>query len=124
MALRTGLASAALLSTAFLIGIQWGSEGLAWGWLAGMAAALAIAIELSLPVIRISRRALLGAVAPGLATSGVMAAIVWAADLALPAMGSGSRLALLVAIGIAAYGALLVIFERPVVDEVRGLLEK
>jgi O-antigen/teichoic acid export membrane protein len=124
MALRTGLASAALLSTAFLIGIRWGSEGLAWGWLAGMAAALAVGIELSLPVIRISRRALLGAVAPGLATSGVMAAIVWASDLALPAMGSGSRLALLVAIGIAAYGALLVVFERPVVDEVRGLLKK
>ncbi len=51
-----------------------------------------------------------------------MAAIVAALDAALPAIGTGSRLALLVSAGAAAYASLLVLFARPIVDEVLALV--
>ena len=123
MAVRTGLVGALLLPLSFLVGIQWGSEGLAWAWLGGMAVLLAATVEMSLPVIGIGRRALFLAVAPGLAASAAMAGIVEALDMALPAMAVGARLAALVAAGMAAYAALLFAFARPIVDEVRGIFK-
>jgi len=123
MAVRTGLVGAALMPLAFLAGIQWGTAGLAWAWLAGMAVLLAATIEMSLPVIGISRRALFLAVAPGLAASATMAGLVEVADSLLgEGIGSGARLATLVAVGIAAYAGLLFAFARPIVDEVFGLI--
>ena len=112
LAVRTGLVGALLMPLAFLAGIQWGVLGLAWAWLGGMAVLLAATVELSLPVIGVGRRALLGAVAPGFAASAVMAGIVWAADALLPPLGRGPRLAVLVGIGMAAYAGLLFVFAR------------
>jgi O-antigen/teichoic acid export membrane protein len=122
MAVRTGLVGALLLPLGFLVGIEWGLEGLAWAWLGGMAALLAATIEMSLPVIGIGRRALFLAVAPGLAASAIMAGLVEALDALLPEIGTGARLAVLVAAGIAAYTGLLFAFARPIVDEVLGLI--
>jgi hypothetical protein len=123
MAVRTGLVGAALLPLAFLAGIQWGAAGLAWAWLGGMAVLLGATVEMSLPVIGITRRALFLAVAPGLAASATMAGLVEVADALLGGgIGSGARLAALVAVGIAAYAGLLFAFARPIVDEVRGLI--
>jgi len=122
MALRTGLVGAILLPLAFLAGIQWGMEGLAWAWLGGMALLLAATVEMSLPVIGISRRGLFLAVAPGLAASAAMAGLVQAADWALPEIGVGTRLATLVVAGMAAYAGLLFVFARPIVEEVLGLI--
>jgi len=122
LAVRTGLIGAALMPAAFLAGIQWGIEGLAWAWLGGMAVLLAATVEMSRPVIGISRRALLAAVAPGLAASAAMAGLVAALDSTLPPLGPGARLAILVSAGMAAYAVLLFAFARPIVEEVRGLV--
>jgi O-antigen/teichoic acid export membrane protein len=122
MAVRTGLVGALLLPAAFLAGIGWGMEGLAWAWLGGMAVLLAATVEMSLPVVGISRRALFLAIAPGLAAAAAMAGLVEALDILLPPIGSGSRLALLVPFGMAAYAAMLFAFARPIVDEVVGLI--
>jgi hypothetical protein len=111
-----------LLPLAFLVGIRWGLEGLALAWLGGMAVLLAATVEMSLPVIGVSRRALVAAVAPGLAASAAMAGIVALADSLLAEIGTGSRLAMLVPLGIFAYAALLFGFARPIVDEVRRLI--
>ena len=118
LAVRTGLVGAALLPAGYLAGIQWGVQGLAWAWLGGMAVLLAVTVEMSRPILAISRRALFLAVAPGLAASLAMAGLVEAVDAALPAIGAGSRLALLVAAGMAAYAGLLCLFARPIVEEV------
>ena len=100
MAVRTGLVGAVLLPLAFLAGIQWGIEGLAWAWLGGMSVLLAATVEMSLPVIGISRRALFLAVAPGLAASrGDGRARRGGSMRLLPAIGTGARLAMLVAVG-------------------------
>ena len=122
LAVRTGLVGAALMPLAFLAGIRWGTQGLAWAWLGGMAVLLAATAEMSRPVLGISRRALVNAVAPGLVASAAMAAIVLAIDWILPEIGAGARLAALVAVGMAAYAGLLFAFARPIVDEVLGLI--
>jgi O-antigen/teichoic acid export membrane protein len=124
LSVRAGLIGALLMPIAFATGIQWGVAGLAWAWLGGMGVLLAATAEMSLPVLAISRRALLGAVAPGLLASAAMAALVAALDAALPEIGTGARLALLVAAGMAAYAGLLIAFARPIVEEVRGLIRK
>ena len=116
------MAGAVLLPTAFLIGIQWGVEGLAWGWLCGMAALLAVTIALSLPVIGVSGAQLLAAVSPGWLSAAGMAFLVLGLDWLIPAMSQGSRLAMLVPFGIASYAALLFAFARPIVEEVLDLI--
>jgi O-antigen/teichoic acid export membrane protein len=123
MAVKTGLVGAMLMPMLFLVGVQWGTMGLAFAWLAGMTALLVATVELSLPVIGVRRSALLGAVAPGFAASGIMAGIVWAVDVGLlGGLGALERLSILVAVGAAAYGTLLFLFERGVVDEVLSLI--
>jgi O-antigen/teichoic acid export membrane protein len=124
VAVRTGIIGALIMPAAFLAGIQWGTIGLAWAWLAGMAVLLAATILVSLPAIGVGRRALAGAIAPALAASAAMAAAVAALDSLLPGLGDAARLASLVPFGAAVYALLLFLFARPVVDEMRALVRR
>jgi O-antigen/teichoic acid export membrane protein len=122
LAVRTGAIGAVLMAGAFLIGIRWGAAGLAWAWLGGMGALLAVTVFLSLPAIGASRRALAAAVAPGLGASLVMAAAVAGLDSLLPPMADSARLAALVSCGGAVYAGLLFAFARSAVDEMIRLI--
>lgn len=122
LAVRNALCGAVLMPVAFLVGIEWGIIGLAWAWLAGMAALLAVTLAGSLPALGVSGRALFMAATPALAASTAMAALVAGLDLLLPEMAVGARLALLVGAGAAAYAAMLFRFARPLVDEVLALV--
>lgn len=122
LAVRTGTIGAVLMVAAFLVGIRWGTTGLAWAWLAGMGALLMATIFLSLPAIGASRRALGGAVAPGLSAALAMAGLVAGLDSILPPMAEPARLALLVAFGGAAYAGLLFAFARSAVDDMIGMI--
>jgi O-antigen/teichoic acid export membrane protein len=121
LAVKTGLFGAVLMAIAFAVGIRWGAEGLAWAWLGGMGALLAVTIEVSRPVIGVRRGDLFLAVAPGLGAAAAMAGVVVGLDWLIADFGTGKRLALLVAVGAAAYGAFLFLFARPIVEEVLGL---
>ncbi len=121
LAVKTGLFGALLMAVAFAVGIHWGTTGLAWAWLAGMGALLAVTVELSRPVLAISRSDLFLAAAPGLAAAAAMAGVVVGVDWLASGLGAGSRLALLVAVGAVAYLAFLLAFARPIVEEVLGL---
>lgn len=122
LAVRNGAIGAVLMVAAFLIGIRWGTTGLAWAWLAGMAGLLAATLFFSLPAIGASRRALAGAVAPGFGAALAMAGLVAGLDSLLPPMADPARLALLVAFGGAAYAGLLFAFARPAVDDMIGMI--
>lgn len=122
LAVRTGALGAALMPAAFLIGIFWGPVGLAWAWIGGMAALLTATVLISLPAIGARPAALATAVAPGLGASLAMAAAVAALDSQLPALPVGARLAILVTSGAAGYAALLFLFARPVIEELRSLV--
>jgi O-antigen/teichoic acid export membrane protein len=121
LAVKTGLFGAALMATAFAAGIHWGAAGLAWAWFAGMGALLAVTVELSRPVIRVSRSELFLAVAPGLGAAAAMAGVVIGVDWLVGDLGAGKKLAVLVGVGAATYFACLFAFAKPIVAEVRGL---
>jgi hypothetical protein len=121
LAVKTGLFGAALMATAFAIGIQWGAAGLAWAWLTGMGALLLVTVELSRPVLGISRADLFLAAAPGFAAAAAMAGVVVGVDWLVGEMGTGKKLAILVGVGAAAYFAFLIAFAKPIVAEVLGL---
>jgi O-antigen/teichoic acid export membrane protein len=122
IALGTGVAGAAILPTAFLIGIGHGLAGLAYAWLGGMALLTLATVALSAPAIALNLGELLRALRPGFLASAAMAAGVLALDSALPAMPPQPRLAILVAAGAALYGGLLLAFARPLVAEAVELI--
>ncbi len=121
IALRTGLAGALIMPAAFVTGLNWGTAGLAFAWLGGMAALAIVTAALTLPVIGVRRRALAAAVAPGLAASLAMALLAPGLDSLLPPLGPPARLLLLAGFGAAAYAALLFLFARGVVEEALAL---
>ena len=120
--LRVGAIGAVLMTGAFLIGINWGTIGLAWAWLGGMAALLAATVVTSAPAIGLRKRDFAKAVAPGLAAAGAMALLVAGFDRLLPPLGELARLGLLASFGAAAYAGLLLLFARDTVDEMIALL--
>jgi O-antigen/teichoic acid export membrane protein len=107
IALRVSIAGGLVLPCAFLFGMQWGVEGLAWAWVGGTALLLVITAWLSLSLIGISARELLEAAVPIILASAGMALLVLALDWALPMTSPFARLALLIPSGMAAYLGLL-----------------
>ncbi len=124
IALRVSLSGALIMTASFLIGIQFGTQGLAYAWLAAFPLLTAITAALSLPVIGVTAPALLRALMPGLGTSAAMVAVVLCLDTLLPPMPAEARLLILVSSGAAAYGALLVLFARKVVAELFALVRR
>ncbi len=122
LAVYTGAFGAVMMVIAFLIGVQWGIIGLAWAWLAGMAALLCVTVTVSLHVIGTRLGELAAAVRPGLAAATAMAIAVAVLDSVLPPLSSPIRLAALVSFGAAAYGTLLFTFARPMIDEIIAIL--
>lgn len=124
VALRVSIAGAAILATAFMLGVQFGIIGLAFGWLTGMALLTLVTAFFSLPVVGVGVRALARAVMPGLLASAAMAAAVWALGGALPPVPVAARLGLMVAAGVTVYALLLLLFARPITREVLSLLRR
>jgi O-antigen/teichoic acid export membrane protein len=122
IALRTAAAGAVILPAAFIGGLGWGIAGLSFAWLGGMALLCAATAAMSLPAIGARTSELAAAVAPGLFASLAMAALVAGLDALLPPLGAGTRLALLVGFGAAAYAASLFVFARGAVEDTLGLL--
>ena len=114
---RNGAVGAVLLAGAFLVGARWGPTGLALGWVAAHPPYLLISLGRALPVIGVGARAVAGSVLPALLAATAMGATVALADSGLPALPSGARLALLVAIGVFAYAGWLFAFARPLLRE-------
>jgi O-antigen/teichoic acid export membrane protein len=124
IALRVSIAGAMIMPIAYLIGVRFGAEGMAFAWLAAFPILTAITAALSLPAIGVRVGELTRAVAPGVGASAAMLALVLSLDAALPAMPVAARLAILVASGAAAYGALLFVFARSVVTEFLDLARR
>ncbi|MGE0179028.1 MAG: lipopolysaccharide biosynthesis protein [Sphingomonas sp.] len=122
LSLKSGAFGAVIMAVAFMIGINWGTTGLAWAWLCGMAALLAATIQISLPAIGVGRLALAGAALPGTAAAAGMALLVIGFDRLLPPLAEPARLGLLAGFGMAAYGGLLLLFARRMVAETIALI--
>lgn len=119
---RTNMFGAVLMPITFLIGIQFGVYGLAWGWVIAFPLLTIYTFLQSHRHIGISAWDLLQSIAPGLSASIAMAAIVYLVDQSLPDMIVYARLALLVAIGAIAYTALLWVLAKPTLMEIIQLI--
>ena len=121
---RNGAVGAVVLSAAFLIGVRWGATGLATAWVLAYPVYLSISAARALPVIGARARDVAAAIAPSLAAATAMALVVTMVDRALPVMPEFARLALLVVMGAAIYGAWLAMFARPLVRELIAIVRK
>ena len=119
---RTNMFGAILMPVTFLIAIQYGVYGLAWGWIIAFPMLTIFTYSQSHRHIGISAREIGNAVWPGLSASIAMAAIVYCTGQLLPEMIVYARLAILVATGGLAYVGLLYILARPTLIEVIRLI--
>lgn len=121
ISLRTAMVGALLMPFCFVVGLRWGVTGLAASWLVGYPAYLAITAAWVLPVIGVSARRLLGAVAPPATAALAMGALLVALDALLPPLAPPARLAILVLVGATAYSAWLWTFARETLIEAIAL---
>tara|TARA_R110000772_G_scaffold43797_1_gene100868 strand:+ start:536 stop:1930 length:1395 start_codon:yes stop_codon:yes gene_type:complete len=119
---RASFVGAILMPLTFLIGLQWGAIGLAWGWVIAFPLLTLFTFFQSYRHIGISGIELARAIWPGLSTSIAMATIVYLADQFLPEMIAYARLAILVAIGGVAYVSLLWLLAKSTLMEVIQLI--
>jgi hypothetical protein len=108
----------------FLIGLQWGAIGLAWGWVIAFPLLTLFTFFQSYRHIGINAGQLARAIWPGLSTSIAMAAVVYLADQFMPDMIVYARLAILVAIGGIAYVGLLWLLAKPTLIEAIQLIRR
>lgn len=116
-----GATGSLILAVSFIVGVNWGTTGLAVAWIAAYPLYLAINCWRALPVIGARLRDVAAAAAPPLMASAIMALGVTLVDQAidLPAL---PRLAILVATGAAIYAAFLFVFARDRVNETLALV--
>ncbi|PHR18667.1 MAG: lipopolysaccharide biosynthesis protein [Sphingopyxis sp.] len=119
---RTNMFGAVLMPVTFLIGIQYGVYGLAWGWIIAFPLLTIFTYLQSHQHIGIGARDIGSAVWPGLSASIAMATFVYCVDQLLPEMIVYARLALLVATGGLAYVGLLYILAKPTLIEAIRLI--
>lgn len=110
---RNGATGAVVLTAAFLVGAQWGPQGLAIAWIAAYPLYLLISARRSLPVIGVRARDLAGAVAPPALAALAMGLGVVTIDALLPPLAAAWRLLLLVGAGAMLYTGWLAVFARP-----------
>lgn len=119
---RASFVGAILMPITFLIGLQWGAIGLAWGWVIAFPLLTLFTFFQSYRHIGITAGQLAGAIWPGLSTSIAMAAVVYIADQFLPEMIVYARLTILVGVGGIAYIGLLALLAKPTLLEVVQLI--
>lgn len=119
---RTNLFGAILMPVTFLIGIQFGVMGLAWGWVIAFPLLTVFTYFQSHKHIGINSVQIIEAVWPGLSASLAMAAIVYLVSIMLPEMSVYFRLAILIATGAIAYLSILYVLARPTMVEMYQLI--
>jgi O-antigen/teichoic acid export membrane protein len=85
LSMRSSIAGALLFLSGFLLGVQWGTTGLAAAWLVCAPALLLITIAISRPATNAGYRAIAAAVAPALIAASAMAVLIIGVEAALSA---------------------------------------
>lgn len=114
-------AGAIIMPCAYLVAVQYGTTGMAYAWLLGFPLLTLVSTVVSLPVIGLSIRMLLGALAPSIVAGGFMTAVVIGADAVLPPLPPSADLAVLTVLGAMAYGLTLLVAARSVIAELIAL---
>ncbi|MBA2624290.1 MAG: lipopolysaccharide biosynthesis protein [Acidimicrobiia bacterium] len=112
--LRWGLPYGLLMLASYVIGSNWGAEGVAWGYLIGSTVLAVPGLLIPFRLVGLRLSTFLASFAPMALASVVMAAAVFACRRALEALDAGPEAVLFgsVAVGVVVYGALLLLL-RP-----------
>ncbi|MCX7285224.1 MAG: polysaccharide biosynthesis C-terminal domain-containing protein, partial [Novosphingobium sp.] len=125
---RTAIAGAAIFAAAFVGAAQFGILAVAAVWCGAAPLLLLATIMLSRPALGIGLRDMWGTLALPASSSAVMGAIVWTADRWVVASRLDHlpllHLALLVAVGIAAYGAAIHTTDRKALGQIWALIRR
>ncbi len=109
---------------AYLVGLRYGVTGLALAWLLAFPLVTVATAAISIPVLGLTWLDLGRAIRPGLVAALLMAGLVVGADTIIPITTALPRLAMLVAIGIAAYAGLLKLLFPETVRELLALARR
>lgn len=125
--MRNAIFGAVLMPSVYLFAVQFGAQGLAWGWLVAFPILLAFTIFQARPHIRYSLRALAASVLPGFTAAVTMAGLVWSIDHILllqlwPEIAAILRLAVLTTAGASVYFAMMWFGARGTMREVVDLV--
>jgi lipopolysaccharide exporter len=119
--------SVAMLAGMFAL-LSWGTVGIAWAVVGAHVLGYIYNIWQMNRVLPAAARGMIPAVLPAVLSSLVMAGAMHLTRLLLPVphatMTGVMVLAAMCATGLAVYGAILFLFQRPVIDELRDLLRK
>jgi O-antigen/teichoic acid export membrane protein len=105
--LTTSIAGAVIMAAAFVVGINWGLNGLIHAWQIGMPLLLLITLALTLPAIGARWSQIGTALLPSLSASAIMGLSVFGARHMTQALSAPVQLITLIAIGVAVYGVIL-----------------
>lgn len=120
---RWGLASGAVMLTAFAIGLQWGLQGLAIAYLAVMVVQVPVGYAIVLRLIDMPLRAMGRVLAPYVAMTAAMAVAAWLTVRLLASTGATpwAQLGAAVGVGALVYGGLALWIRPPALRDVRTL---
>lgn len=122
--LQSSIAGAIIMPIGYLIGIQWGAQGLVHAWQICAPLLLAVTLMLTLPVVRAGLGDLARALAPvGVATA-IMAMIVYGLSQLVTEWSAPAQLAILVGAGVASYGLTLQLIWPQLVRDVIDIVLK
>jgi O-antigen/teichoic acid export membrane protein len=119
---RVAAVGAALMTIAFLIGIQFGALGLAWAWLLAFPILTAVTAQLAGAPMGLRMIDLVRAAAPGPGCALLMAGVVLAIDRLLPPLAAPIRLGILVPTGGLAFLCALMLCARGALMELVALV--
>lgn len=119
-----GAFGALVLSSGFLIAVQWGATGLATAWILAYPIYLGFSLWRSLPVIGTDLRRIARAVSPALCAAIAMALGVTVVATLLPPLPNWPELAILVATGAVVYVGWLLVFSRSAVRALIAVVRK
>jgi len=119
---RIAMIGALIMPVAFLIGIRFGTIGLAFAWLCAYPVFALITARLAGRLIALDFRTLSQSVAPGFVCATAMALVVMGADHLLPPLAAPLRLLMLVGVGGASFAGLLMLVSRETIHELVALV--
>lgn len=127
LTMRNNMAGAVIMSATYWVAVQFGVQGLAWGWLVAFPLLLTFTVYQAKSHVGFTIRGLFQAALPGLGAGLVMAAAVWLADRYLVLwiwhdMPAPLHLTLLTVVGAAMYAGLLWFGARQTFMEVTNLV--
>jgi len=122
LAVLTSLAGAIVMPAAYAAAVAGGPEGLARVWLLAFPVLTLFTAFVSVPALGLRLATLAAALVPAAMATTAMATVLAALETLLPLMPVGVRLAILVAAGVAAYGAFALVFARGTIGELIALL--